>query len=74
MERGSTLVPCYKTTPSAMKKWHYKRGDFSFVIFYYLSAFDIWPVKSGSLWWEWPYEKGTTVVTERGKGLWFEEV
>jgi hypothetical protein len=51
MERGSTLVPCYKTTPSAMKKWPHK-GKNPFVIFYYLGVFDIWAVKSGSLWWE----------------------
>jgi hypothetical protein len=27
-------------------------------VFYYLSAFEIWPYKRGGLWWERPYKRG----------------
>ena len=27
---------------------------YNLVVFYYLSPFEIWPDKKGSLWWEWP--------------------
>jgi hypothetical protein len=30
-------------------------------IFYYLSAFEIWPDKSGGFWSEGPYKRGITV-------------
>ena len=32
------------------------------VVFYYLSASEIWPDKGGSLWCEWPYKRETTVL------------
>jgi hypothetical protein len=35
-------------------------GD-NLVVFYYLSASEIWPdYKRCGLWWEWTYKKGTT--------------
>ena len=36
---------------------------YNLVVFYYLSPFEIWPDKKGSLWWEWPYKR---------VGLWWE--
>jgi hypothetical protein len=36
-------------------------GD-SFVIYYYLSASEIWPDKRGDLWWEEPYKSRTIVL------------
>jgi len=30
---------------------------------YYLSASEIWPGNRGGLWWEGPYKRGATVVT-----------
>ena len=49
-------------TPSAMKRWSYKRGGLSWgdnlVVFYNLNAVAIWLAKRGGLWWEWSYRKG----------------
>ena len=48
-----TAVSFYKTIPPAMKKWPYKRGGLSWgdflVVFHFLGASEIWPVKSGDL-------------------------
>ena len=46
-----------------MKKWPDNRvaslkAD-SLVVFYYLSASEIWPDKSGSLQWAWPDKSGS---------------
>jgi hypothetical protein len=37
-------------------------GDF-LEVFYYHSAFEIWPEKRSGLWWEWP---------DKRSGLWWE--
>jgi len=46
-----------------MKKWLNKRGGLSWghnlAVFYYFSASDIRPDKSGGLWWKGPYKRGT---------------
>ena len=36
-------------------------GD-SFVIYYYLSAYEIWPDKRGGLWLEEPFKSRATVL------------
>jgi hypothetical protein len=38
---------------SAIKKVVPHEGDF-LEVFYYHSAFEIWPEKRSGLWWEWP--------------------
>jgi hypothetical protein len=37
------------------------QGD-STVVFYYLSASEIWPDKRGGLWWEWPWKNRITAL------------
>ena len=54
--------PSYKATPSTMKKFlirevaSHERDNV--VVFYYLSAFEIWPDKMGGLLWDGSYIKG----------------
>ena len=36
-------------------------GD-NLLVFYYLSASEIWSDKRGGFWWEWPYKRGTTGI------------
>jgi hypothetical protein len=44
-----------------MQKWMYFDEEDNLVVFYYLRSSEIWTDKRGSLWWEWPYKRGTTV-------------
>ena len=51
---------------SAWKKCLNNRGQASLdgnnlLLFYYLSTCEIWPYKTGGIWWEWPYKGGTHV-------------
>jgi hypothetical protein len=55
--------PSYQATPSAPKKWPYKKGGLNWVAFYSISTSDIWPDKSGCLWWVWPYKRPYTYFT-----------
>ena len=53
-----------RPSPSTVKRWLYKRGGLSWghnlVVFYYLSAIEIWLDKM--VWWELSYKRETTVV------------
>ena len=44
-----------------MQKWMYFDEEDNLVVFYYLRSSEIWTDKRGSLCWEWPYKRGTTV-------------
>ena len=52
--------------PSAWKSGFIRGMAFpeggNLVVFYYVSVSEIWPNKSGHIWWEEPYKRGTTVV------------
>jgi len=54
--------PSYKATPSGKITWPNKGGCFSkeisLVVFYCLSASEIWPYNRSGLWWEWAYKRG----------------